>query len=159
MPPGDDGVGCAVHIPPMKFSRKGVAHCLTLWHNIYMSMVRIAVRVPQSLADELRVEGEAHGCDLSWAVRRRLNADIRGSGTEPAGPTQRSGNGASVSVLPQAEGKPKRLHPVQPVRSELAGGGNEPTKLPEHGPASCAKGSCPHGKLNAAYCRATGGIC
>src|ERR1035438_5697261 len=80
MPPGDDGVGCALHIPPMKFSRKGVAHCLTLWHNKYMSMVRIAVRVPQSLADELRVEGEAHGCDLSWAVRRRLNADKAGDG-------------------------------------------------------------------------------
>jgi hypothetical protein len=101
-----------------------------------MSMVRIAVRVPQSLADELRVEGEAHGCDLSWAVRRRLSADIRGAGVESARSIERSGNGASLPVLPKAKGVSTKLHPVQPVRNKLVDGGGHqsgPTGEPHEG--------------------------
>src|ERR1700759_2306847 len=70
-----------------------------------------------------------------------------------------SGDGANVSVLRKPKGAEKRLHPVQPVRSELAGGRDAPAGLPEPRPASSANGKCPHGKFNQAYCKATGGGC
>ena len=72
---------------------------------------------------------------------------------------ERSGNGTRLPILQQAQSKPERLHPVQPLRGELAGLGDESAQLPQPGPASCKAGSCPHGKRNAAYCRQLGGGC
>ena len=39
------------------------------------------------------------------------------------------------------------------------GGGDAPARLPEYGPQDSPNTRCPHGKLNSAYCRATGGGC
>lgn len=39
----------------------------------HMSMVRIAARIPESLATEIQAEADAMGLPFSWAVRRRLS--------------------------------------------------------------------------------------
>ena len=44
---------------------------------------------------------------------------------------ERSGNGAGLPVLPKAQSEPERLHPVQPLRRELAGLGDGPAQLPD----------------------------
>ena len=64
-----------------------------------------------------------------------------------------------MPVVQKAKSSKKRLHQVQRVHDELAGGGNAPSRLPESGPASGSITRCPHGKLNEAYCRLTGGGC
>jgi Ribbon-helix-helix protein, copG family len=37
-------------------------------------MEHVTVRLPSELVDELHREGEAMGCGMSWAMRRRLEA-------------------------------------------------------------------------------------
>lgn len=64
-----------------------------------------------------------------------------------------------MPVVRKAKGRKKQLHPVQSVRGELVGGGDGAAELPKLGPPSSAPGRCPHGKLNAVYCRAVGGGC
>lgn len=45
--------------------------------------------------------------------------DSRGTGSSEAGETERIGHGATVPDVPEAKGKAKRLHPLQPLRPEL----------------------------------------
>lgn len=97
-----------------------------------------------------------------WVVsilKEASDVNRRGSRVEQAGPIERGGNGASVSVLPNSTSEEKLLHSVQLVRDQLGEQRNAPTQLPELGPADCAPGTCPHGKTSRAYCRATGGEC
>ena len=71
---------------------------------------------------------------LWWGIERQevLNgnskdADIRGTGSDATGGNGRSGDGASLPVLPKATRKPVKLYTVQPVRGKLvAGGGHQP---------------------------------
>jgi hypothetical protein len=47
----------------------------TLWDHAAMPrMEHVTVRLPSDLVDELHREGEAMGCGMSWAMRRRLEA-------------------------------------------------------------------------------------
>jgi len=85
--------------------------------------------------------------------------DTRGTAVDATGGDGRIGNGAAVPILRKAKGKPEQLHPVQRLRSELAGGGDAPAGLPQPRTTGSPFEKCPHGKLNAAYCRATGGGC
>jgi hypothetical protein len=58
----------------------------------------------------------------SCRSRRWNDTDVRRTGTAEAGPIERKGNCASVPALRKAKSAAKRLHPVQPLRNELAQG-------------------------------------
>jgi len=57
------------------------------------------------------------------------NEEVVGHDTPTKG--ERAGNDVSMSVLPKAKGRAKRLHPVQPLRGELAGRGGRDEE-PDH---------------------------
>ena len=126
-------------------------------------------RVSRESVQRLKVEAAERNCTLRSLCLERLgiegengtnqNDDAGTGGSCEAGAAQRKGNRAAVPVLSAAKGEEVGLHQMQPVPDELAGRGDAPSELPKQGPASSAKGSCPHGKFNAAYCRATGGGC
>lgn len=98
-------------------------------------------------------------CGAGQPAPRGRNADTRVTGADERRPAQRSGNGAAVPVLQKAKSGKKHVHPVQPVRDELAGRRDAPAKLPEPKPSGGKVGGCPHGKRNEAYCRYVGGGC
>jgi hypothetical protein len=55
-----------------------IALSVTVWDYAGMArMEHVTVRLPSDLVDALRSEGEAMGCGMSWAVRRRLERPIR----------------------------------------------------------------------------------
>ena len=125
-------------------------------------MKLISLRVPDELLCRVEAQAKTERRSRSQMLVKLLEdlyADLRGTGVEPTGQTEQTRNRATVPVLPKAKGSAKRLHTVQSVRGKLAIRGDAPAELPQPGPASCTKGSCPHGKPNAAYCRATGGGC
>jgi len=66
---------------------------------------------------------------------------------------------SSVPVLQKAKKPAKHMHPVHPVRDQLAPGGDGSPELSGKRPPSCTPGSCPHGKPHQAFCRAVGGGC
>ena len=72
---------------------------------------------------------------------------------------KRSGDDAAVPLVRPAKSPAKRLHPVPPVRGELAERGDALPGLPVERPPLGANQKCPHGERNAAYCRAIGGEC
>ena len=128
------------------------------------------LRVPMDVMEAIDALTRERGCSRAEVVIEAMREKIErinhgtansttGAGRSEERKTGGSGDGAAVPVLPKAEGKPKRLREVQSLRGELAGRGDEPTQLPESGPASIKSGSCPHGKANAARCRASGGGC
>src|SRR5580658_1208995 len=124
-----------------------------------MSNTPTTIRLTPELLADLDAEAVRLERSRSWVILRRLHANNRGSGSEPARPAERTRDRAAVPVLPKAKGSAKRLHPLQSVRGELAGGGDAPARLPEQRSARSSLEKCPHGKLNAAYCQATGGGC
>jgi hypothetical protein len=59
---------------------QSIALRVTVWD--YPPMPRtehVTVRLPSDLVDELQREGEAMGCGMSWAMRRRLEASGKAS--------------------------------------------------------------------------------
>jgi len=127
-----------------------------------MGLIKLRT-VPEELHRRLKACAAVAGLTLETYCIAQLeagNADNRGSGTEPARSFERSGNHASVPVVRSAKGSKKRLHPMQPVREELASGGNGPAQLSEPQPGSGKIGSCPHdAKRTEAFCRLIGGGC
>jgi hypothetical protein len=130
--------------------------------------------VPDGLVARLKSEAALRGihlrdhcvCILSenWKLTEVLNgnskdADTGRAGSDAAGSDERTGNGAAMPVLRKGKGSKERLHPLPAVRDKLVVGGDGPAGLPESRPSRSASEKCPHGKLNAAYCRATGGGC
>lgn len=85
--------------------------------------------------------------------------NVRASGSDAGGSAGGTGNRATVPVVQKAKSSAKQLRALPAVRGELAGGGDAPARLPEYGPQDSPNTRCPHGKLNSAYCRATGGGC
>ena len=73
-----------------------------------------------------------------WLLRRVEEGDGRAvervDAEKPGGAIERTGNGAAVSVLPEAKGKAKRLRSLQLLRPELGGVVGEPvqTSEPDH---------------------------
>jgi hypothetical protein len=54
---------------------QSIALRLTVWDYAGMArMEHVSIRLPSDLVEALRSEGEAMGCGMSWAVRRRLEA-------------------------------------------------------------------------------------
>jgi hypothetical protein len=128
----------------------------------------ISVRLPASLAAELRAEADREQRSLAWVIVQRLggsnggsndNYALRGSGSDAGVSAQRTGDRTALPVLPKAKSGTKRLHTVQSVRRELARSGDAPAQLPPNGPASSEKGSCPHGQRNQIVCRHVSGGC
>ena len=73
---------------------QSIALRVTVWDDAAMPrMEHVIVRLPSDLVDELYREGEAMGCGMSWAMRRRLEAASKASsrrsrrseGNEPNG--------------------------------------------------------------------------
>ena len=87
------------------------------------------------------------------------DADTGRAGSDAAVSDERTGNGAAMPVLRKGKGSKERLYLLPAVRDKLVVGGDGPAGLPESRPSRSASEKCPHGKLNAAYCRATGGGC
>jgi hypothetical protein len=59
---------------------QSIALRVTVWDDPLMSrMEHVTVRLPSDLVDELHREGEAMGCGMSWAMRRRLEAASKSS--------------------------------------------------------------------------------
>lgn len=96
------------------------------------------------------------GCNGRDAERNDVG---RVHGTDSGRAASGKGNRAELSVLPKTEGGKKQLHPLQSLRSELAGQRDAVPGLSGTRPASSSSGSCPHGKRNEAYCRAIKGGC
>src|SRR6185437_5804605 len=122
----------------------------------------ISLRIQDELMVEIDRLAESDGRSRNSFIVRALEGmygNGRVDGSESGSSVGGGGDGTGVSVVRKAEGDKKLLHPVQPLRGELAGRGDAPAQLPPAGPASSSPGSCPHGKRNAAYCRATGGGC
>jgi hypothetical protein len=60
---------------------QSIALRVTVWDYAGIArMEHISIRLPSDLVDALRSEGEAMGCGMSWAVRRRLE-ERREAGT------------------------------------------------------------------------------
>jgi hypothetical protein len=89
----------------------------------------------------LGIEGEENGADK--------NDDGGRSGKGSAGAVGGSGDNATMPVLRPKKGAAKRLHPVQPVRGELAGRG-EHRQEPDHRAEAEVHG------VDLAQCRAQG---
>ena len=126
-----------------------------------MGLIKLRT-VPVELHRRLKAEAATAGMSLElWCICRlgEPHVDIPRPGSKQERQIERSRNGARLPVLQKAESVAERLYPVQPLRDKLVERRDEPSELPELRPASVAPGSCPHGKRNAAYCRATGGIC
>ena len=109
-------------------------------------------------------KGKPIKCPRCWRQLPGNRGVVRGvdegiAGGVEGGAGERGRDGAAVSVVRKAKGGKKQLHPVPKVRGKLAGGGDALSELPEYGSAGSAYEKCPHGKLNAAYCRAIGGGC
>jgi hypothetical protein len=74
-----------------------IALRVTTWDYALMPrMEHVTVRLPSDLVDELHREGEAMGCGMSWAMRRRLEAagkasSRRSRGTEAIEPYRGGG--------------------------------------------------------------------
>ena len=102
---------------------------------------------------------ECLACKKERNRGRKVAVDGGGQGIGSSGSVERSGVRASVPVLRSSEGKSKRVHSVQPVRGKLGGQRTASSKLPQHGPASSASGSCPHGNGTQARCRFKHGGC
>lgn len=96
---------------------------------------------------------------MRWNSGTKSDDDGRGPRSAAPSEDQRSGNRTTVPVVPPAASDPQRLHPLQSVRRELARPGDAPTQLPQPGPPSSQKGSCPHGNRNQIVCRYISGGC
>jgi predicted transcriptional regulator len=176
MPPFEGGVGRCVHISPMKFSRKRCSLVPQLCYTVFMgNTVHITVRLPIETVARVDAEALRLKRSRSWVIAWILSdvelfhkeavngsskdADTGRAGSDAAGSDERTGNGAAMPVLRKGKGSKERLHPLPAVRDKLVVGGDGPAGLPESRPSRSASEKCPHGKLNAAYCRATGGGC
>ena len=130
-----------------------------------MANTPTTIRLSPDLIADLDAEAASLDRSRSWVILRRLfngnskDVDVRGATDESSGPVGRSGNGTAVPVLRKTKGAKERLHPVLAVRRELVVRGDGIAGLPESRPSRSASEKCPHGKLNAAYCRLTGGGC
>jgi hypothetical protein len=66
---------------------QSIALRVTVWDHAAMPrMEHVTVRLPSELVDELHREGEAMGCGMSWAMRRRLEAASKSSSRRSRGP-------------------------------------------------------------------------
>ena len=92
----------------------------------------ISLRLPADLVAELRAEAKREERSLAWVVAWRLRGTHRPSEADKTGTTSGSGNPPTVPAVRNAKSPKKRLHPVQPMRSELAGRG-ELGRQPEGG--------------------------
>ena len=148
------------------------------WYTLYMGVLNLR-NIPDDLIRRMKVRAAENGVSLKdeclEIIRRHCGIVDGGSGAEQFGKgsslersgsggsagveEKRTGDGVAVPVLRKAKGAEKRLHPLQSVRGELVERGDAPSHLPKQGPASITRGSCPHGKMSAAYCRASGGEC
>src|SRR5580704_9675519 len=122
----------------------------------------VSVRLPSSLVVALDRDAKVESRSRAWVISDRLRRIYGHSGIDEQHARRAvggSGNGTALPVLPNPKSEPVNVHPVQPVRGKLAGRRDAPTRLPQSRPASLPVGSCPHGKRNVAYCRATKGGC
>ncbi len=99
--------------------------CVQLWDNVFMAnTVHVTIRLPQELLDSIDSEAAAESRSRSFVITRRLhgnrNDDIRGAGSGQTRETERSRDNATLPILPHAKSPTKRLHPMQPMRNELA---------------------------------------
>lgn len=123
----------------------------------------ISLRIPDDLLAAVDGLAQSDGRSRNSFVVRTLRGAIHGNGrideqhasATPSG----SGHRTELPVLPEAKGRKKQLHPVQPLRRELAGRRDAPAELPQRGSEGGSPDRCPHGKLNEAYCRAIQGGC
>lgn len=76
-------------------------------------------------AASARVTLKDHCVGLLEATRGRRDDDGRGSGSSSGSEIERTGNGATMPVLPKAKSSPKRLHPMHEVRAELESGASD----------------------------------
>ena len=83
----------------------------------------VSLRLPCNLVDAVDAQARATERSRAKVIEMCLRGTYGHSGTDEqhaGAAVERSGNGAAVSVLQEAEGAEKRLHPVQSVRDELA---------------------------------------
>jgi len=120
--------------------------------------------IPDDLIRLLKVKAAENGVTLKdecldiirkhcGVIDGRASSDVRPNGHERPD-QQRSRDGAKLPVLPNAEGEPERLHPVQSVRDQLAGQRASSVRILRPQP-----GSCPHGYPNTQVCRNLKGGC
>jgi hypothetical protein len=123
----------------------------------------VTVRLPSELVAEIDEQARVEHRSRAGVILLRLTGELNGIDSlvhnDPRGENQRARAGAGLPILPISEGEQKRVHKMQPLRHQLDEQRDASAQLPKLGPESTAPGSCPHGKRNAAYCRATGGRC
>ena len=122
----------------------------------------ISLRIPDELLARIDAEAKSDRRSRNQTILLKLEASHGHSGVDEHDKGAKVGggrNGAGLPVLPKAKSSEKRLHPLQSVRGELAGGRDAPSRVSEPRSQSVSLGICPHGKLNQAYCHAIGGGC
>ena len=102
----------------------------SMWHvGMIDHMERVSIRIhnaPRDLVVSAKHDALSNGLTFSgWvleAMRSRLEAqhdDVRGAGSSEAGKTQRGRHRATMPDVPAPTSEAERLHPVQPMRTQL----------------------------------------
>src|SRR6185437_16704766 len=92
----------------------------------------ISLRIQDELMVEIDRLAESDGRSRNSFIVRALEGmygNGRVDGSESGSSVGGGGDGTGVSVVRKAEGDKKLLHPVQPLRGELAGRGDAPAQL------------------------------
>lgn len=139
---------CAKDITPEKFLSLSIYIDSVQMYHVYMGVLNLR-NIPDELIRKMKMRAAENGVTLKdeclEIIRRHCgvvdsagvgetgktdHAGRRGQGGLKGDEAQRRGNGASVPDMRKTEGAAQRLHPVQPVRTELVSGGRSEQESP-----------------------------